>query len=141
MLASRWPGKVKLLLSVRDPADFLWTAYNFWTLASWCRVYRVHTLLWLVGFRASGLRFRYFTCLGSRVRVGVVLSGSLQLLDTVLPRILCVCVCVCGNDGGWFEPEAPNPHAKPDTSTDLACRKSISHNVPKNTLLLVKALA
>ncbi|OLP83307.1 hypothetical protein AK812_SmicGene35937 [Symbiodinium microadriaticum] len=32
MLASRWPGKVKLLLSVRDPADFLWTAYNFWAL-------------------------------------------------------------------------------------------------------------
>eukprot|EP00439_Symbiodinium_sp_Y106_P052106 s3794_g6.t5 len=34
MLASRWPGKVKLLLVVREPADFLWAAYNIWTLAS-----------------------------------------------------------------------------------------------------------
>ena len=34
MLASRWPGKVKLLLMVREPADFLWAAYNIWTLAS-----------------------------------------------------------------------------------------------------------
>ena len=33
MLASRWPGKVKLLLMVREPADFLWAAYNIWTLA------------------------------------------------------------------------------------------------------------
>ncbi|CAE7804843.1 unnamed protein product [Symbiodinium sp. CCMP2592] len=33
MLASRWPGKVKLLFVVREPADFLWAAYNFWVLA------------------------------------------------------------------------------------------------------------
>ncbi|CAE7504942.1 unnamed protein product, partial [Symbiodinium microadriaticum] len=32
MLASRWPGKVKLLLMVREPADFLWAAYNIWKL-------------------------------------------------------------------------------------------------------------
>ncbi|OLP73434.1 hypothetical protein AK812_SmicGene47324, partial [Symbiodinium microadriaticum] len=32
MLASRWPGKVKLLLMVREPADFLWAAYNIWAL-------------------------------------------------------------------------------------------------------------
>ena len=34
MLATRWSGKVKLLIAVRDPADFLWAAYNTWTLAS-----------------------------------------------------------------------------------------------------------
>ena len=34
MLASRWPGKVKMLLMVREPADFLWAAYNIWTLVS-----------------------------------------------------------------------------------------------------------
>jgi len=32
MLASRWPGKVKLLFVVREPADFLWAAYNIWVL-------------------------------------------------------------------------------------------------------------
>jgi len=31
MLVSRWRGKVKLLLVVREPADFLWAAYNTWT--------------------------------------------------------------------------------------------------------------
>ena len=34
LLATRWPGKVKLLFVVREPADFLWAAYNTWTLAS-----------------------------------------------------------------------------------------------------------
>ena len=31
-LARRWAGKVKLLLVVREPADYLWAAYNFWIL-------------------------------------------------------------------------------------------------------------
>lgn len=32
MLVTRWPGQVKLLFVVREPADFLWAAYNFWVL-------------------------------------------------------------------------------------------------------------
>ncbi|CAE7375888.1 unnamed protein product, partial [Symbiodinium sp. CCMP2456] len=31
-LAHRWTGKVKLLFVVREPADYLWAAYNFWIL-------------------------------------------------------------------------------------------------------------
>ena len=31
-MARRWAGKVKLLFMVREPADYLWAAYNFWIL-------------------------------------------------------------------------------------------------------------
>eukprot|EP00439_Symbiodinium_sp_Y106_P047153 s428_g6.t1 len=32
VLAHRWAGKVRLLFVVREPADYLWAAYNFWIL-------------------------------------------------------------------------------------------------------------
>ena len=32
VMLSRWAGRVKMLLLVREPADYLWSAYNFWVL-------------------------------------------------------------------------------------------------------------